>query len=54
MYVNDEYTAKKMELVCKKLGKKLKTTTGMQWQWVKNGEKMVIACDFYNYDVDDD
>lgn len=53
MYVNDEYTAKKMELACKKLGKKLKTTTGMHWQWVKNGEKMVIACDFYNYDVDD-
>ena len=53
MYVNDEYTAKKMESACKKLGKKLKTTTGMQWQWVKNGEKMVIACDFYNYDVDD-
>jgi hypothetical protein len=53
MYVNDEYTAKKMESSCKKLGKKLKTKTGMQWQWVKNGEKMVIACDFYNYDVDD-
>ena len=24
MYVNDEYTAKKMESVCKKLSKKLK------------------------------
>ena len=54
MYVNDEYTAKKMESVCKKLGNKLKTKIGMDWQWVKNKEKMVIACDFYNYDVDDD
>lgn len=54
IYVNDEYTAKKMELTCKKLSKKLskklRNKTEMKWQWVKNGKKMVIACDFYNYD----
>jgi hypothetical protein len=50
IYVNDEYTAKKMELTCKKLSKKLRNKTEMRWQWVKNGKKMVIACDFYNYD----
>jgi len=47
MYVNDEYTAKKMEISSKKLGKKLKTDIGMVWQWVKTGEKLVIACDFH-------
>ena len=47
MYVNDEYTAKKMEISSKKLGKKLKTDIGMVWQWVKMGEKLVIACDFH-------
>ena len=50
MYVNDEYTAKKMESACKKLGKKLENKTEMKWQWVKNGEKLVIACDFYKDD----
>ena len=49
IYVNDEYTAKKMESACNKLSKKLKNNTGMQWQWVKSGKKQVIACDFYNY-----
>ena len=49
MYVNDEYTAKKMESACNKLSNKLKNNTGMQWQWVKSGKKQVIACDFYNY-----
>lgn len=29
MYVNDEYTAKKMEIASKKLGKKLKTDIEM-------------------------
>jgi len=50
MYVNDEYTAKKMEIASKKLGKKLKTDIGMVWQWVKKGEKLVIACDFHKYE----
>jgi hypothetical protein len=50
IYVNDEYTAKKMELTCKKLSKKLRNKTEMRWQWVKNGKKMIIACDFYKYD----
>ena len=50
MYVNDEYAAKKMESACKKLGKKLGHKTEMKWQWVRNGEKLVIACDFYKDD----
>ena len=50
MHVNDEYTAKKMMLVSKKLGKKLKSDVMMKWQWINNGKKMVIACDFYKYD----
>jgi hypothetical protein len=50
MYVNNEYTAKKMELASKKLSKILKNNTEMKWQWVKNGEKLVIACDFYKHD----
>jgi hypothetical protein len=32
MYVNDEYTVKKMEMVTKKLGKKLGGKTEMKWQ----------------------
>jgi hypothetical protein len=48
MYVNDEYTAKKMMMASKKLAKKLgKNNVEMKWQWVKDGKKMVIACDFY-------
>jgi len=50
MYVNDEYTAKKIEIASKRLGKKLKTNIEMVWQWVKKGKKMVIACDFHKYD----
>ena len=50
MYVNDEYTAKKMAIASNKLGKKMKTDIEMMWQWVKKGNKMVIACDFHNYD----
>jgi len=50
MYVKDEYTAKNMANLTKKLGKKLKTDIGMVWQWVKTGEKMVIACDFHKYE----
>ena len=50
MYVNDEYTAKKMEMVSKKLGKKLGNKTEMKWQWIKKGKKEVIACDFYKYE----
>ena len=49
MYVNDEYTAKNMANVTKKLGRKLGNTTEMKWQWVRDGEKEVIACDFYKY-----
>lgn len=50
MYVNDEYTAKKMAMVSKKLGKKLGNNVEMLWQWVKDGNKSVIACDFHRYD----
>jgi len=50
MYVADEYTAKKMETVAKKLGKKLGSKVEMSWQWVKDGKKEVIACDFHKYD----
>lgn len=35
MYVNDEYTAKKMEMLCKKLRKKLGGKIDMKWQWIK-------------------
>ena len=49
MYVKDEYTAKKMDLVAKKLGKKLGTKIEMMWQWVKDGKKEVVACDFHQY-----
>jgi hypothetical protein len=50
MYVDNEYTAKKMEASTKKLNTKLKTKTEMKWQWVKDGKKMVVACDFYKDD----
>jgi len=50
MYVNDEYTAKKMMILSNKLGKKLRSEIQMKWQWVKDGEKEVVACDFYKYD----
>lgn len=42
-----------MEIVANKLSKKLKTDIGMMWQWVKKGEKLVIACDFHKYDCSD-
>ena len=47
MYVNDEYTAKKMKMSSKKIGKNVE----MMWQWVKDGKKMVIACDFHTLDI---
>lgn len=50
MYVNDEYTAKKMEISSRRLGKKTKNNIEMVWQWVKKNEKMVIACDFHKYE----
>ena len=50
MYVNDEYTAKKLESACKKLSKKLKINTYMTWQSVKDGNKLVVACDYYKED----
>jgi len=50
MYVNDEYTAKKMAIASKKLGKKLGGNVEMVWQWVKDGKKMIIACDFHKYE----
>jgi len=50
IYVKDEYTAKKMDMVTKKLGKKLKSDIVMLWQWVKDKNKMVIACDFHKYE----
>jgi hypothetical protein len=41
IFVDNEYTAKKMEQAAHKLGHY------MVWQWVKKGKKMVIACDFH-------
>jgi hypothetical protein len=44
MYVDNEYTAKKMEIAAKKLG------FDMIWQWVTKGKgktlKNIVACDF--------
>jgi HEPN domain-containing protein len=34
----------------KKLGKKLGKNVEMVWQWVKDGNKMVIACDFHTHE----
>ena len=45
IYVDNEYTAKKMETASKKLG------FYMMWQWVKKGKKLVIACDFHKKDA---
>jgi hypothetical protein len=42
MFVDNEYTAKKMETASKKLG------YTMVWQWVKKGNKLSIACDFHD------
>jgi hypothetical protein len=45
IYVDNEYTAKKMATAAKKLGYE------MVWQWVKKGKKgkeLVIACDFHS------
>lgn len=41
MFVDNEYTAKKMATASKNLGYQ------MVWQWVKKGKKLVIACDFH-------
>jgi hypothetical protein len=50
IFVNDEYTAKKIQLTSNKISKKLKTDIQMKWQWVKKGKLTIIACDFYKYD----
>ena len=52
MYVKDENTAKKLESACKKLSKKLKYHTYMTWQSVNDGNKLVVACDYYQEDDD--
>jgi hypothetical protein len=44
MFVDNEYTAKKMATASKKMG------YDMLWQWVKKGKKLVIACDFHKHD----
>lgn len=41
IFVDNEYTAKKMATASKKLGYE------MLWQWVKKGKRLVIACDFH-------
>jgi hypothetical protein len=41
MYVDNEYTAKKLMRASKKLG------FNMIYQWVKKNKKMVVACDFF-------
>lgn len=48
MYVDNEYTAKKMTLSCKRLGNKLGFPIEMVWQWVEKNGKLVIACDFHD------
>jgi len=43
IFVDNEYTAKKMATAAKKLG------YDMVWQWVKKdkkGKQLVIACDY--------
>ena len=47
MFVDNEYTAKKMATASKKLG------FNMVWQWVKKGNKLVIACDYHDYSLID-
>jgi len=47
IFVDNEYTAKKMETASKKLG------FYVMWQWVKKGKKLVIACDFHKEDKED-
>jgi len=44
IYVDNEYTAKKMAIASRKLG------YTMLWQWVKKGKKLVIACDYHTKD----
>jgi hypothetical protein len=46
IFVDNEYTAKKMMTAAKKLGH------DMVWQWVKKDKKgkLVIACDFLSKD----
>jgi len=44
LFVDNDYTAKKMATASKKLGYE------MLWQWVKKGKKLVIACDFHTKD----
>ena len=41
VFVDNEYTAKKMAIASKKLGYL------MVWQWVKKRGRLVIACDFH-------
>jgi hypothetical protein len=41
VYVNNEYTAKKMMAASKKLH------VLMVWQWIRRKDEMVIACDFH-------
>ena len=35
----------------KKLGKKLGNNVEMLWQWVKDGNKLVIACEYHTCPV---
>jgi hypothetical protein len=41
VYVDNEYTAKKMLSASKKLN------VLMVWQWIRLKNKMVIACDYH-------
>ena len=50
IYVEDEYSARMMKIASEKLGKEMETNIKMVWQWVKNDQKMEIACDFHKYD----
>ena len=46
-YVKDEYTAKKMGMLAKKLGKRFKKSVLFDWQFVKKDGELKVACDFY-------
>jgi len=51
MNVDDEYTARQMDILTNKLGKKLGKDIKMKWQITtsKDGVEK-ISCDFYKYD----
>lgn len=43
MYVTNQYTANKLFTLSQKLGFEMK------YQWVKKGDRRILACDFYKF-----